>query len=67
LNPAWVQQVVIGLARESSTQRLDVLKMQPSFFNRLRFNTSWARELFSRELVAAKVAEAEALLRLLEG
>jgi hypothetical protein len=67
LNPVWVQQVVIGLARESSAQPLDVLKMQPSFFDRLRFNTSWARELFSCELVAAKVAEAEALLRLLEG
>jgi hypothetical protein len=67
LNPVWVQQVVIGLAREWRAEPLDVLKMQPSFFDRLRFNTSWARELFSRELVAAKVAEAEALLRLLEG
>ena len=67
LNPVWVQQVVIGLAREWRAQPLDVLKMQPSFFDGLRFNTSWAQELFSRELVAAKVAEAEALLRLLEG
>jgi hypothetical protein len=43
------------------------LKMQPSFFDQLRFNTSWAHELFSRDLVLAKVAEAEALLQLLEG
>jgi hypothetical protein len=66
LNPVWVQQVVIGLAREWRSKPLDVLKMQPSFFGRLRFNTSWALELFSRELVEAKVAEAEALIRLLE-
>jgi hypothetical protein len=66
LSPVWVQQVVIGLAREWRAQPLGVLKMQPSFFDRLRFNTSWARELFSRELVEAKIAEAEALIRLLE-
>jgi hypothetical protein len=58
--------VVIGLAAEWRAQPLDVLKMQPSFFDRLRFSTSWARELFSPGLVLAKVAEAEALLRLLE-
>jgi hypothetical protein len=67
LNPVWLQQVVIGLAAEWRTQPLDVLKMQPSFFDQLRFNTSWAHELFSRDLVLAKVAEAEALLQLLEG
>lgn len=66
LNPVWVQQIVIGLAQEWGSTPLDVLKMQPSFFHRLRFNTSWALEVFPRGLVEAKVAEAEALLRLLK-
>jgi HD domain len=65
LSPAWLQQIVIGLARELGLKPIDMLKAQPSFLAGLRFNTQWARELFPAELVASKIAEAEALLRLL--
>jgi hypothetical protein len=65
LSPAWIQQVVVGLARELGLKPHDMLKAQPAFLAALRFNTQWARELFPRELIDTKIAEAEALLRLL--
>jgi 3'5'-cyclic nucleotide phosphodiesterase len=63
---AWLQQVVIGLAHEWGVQPIEVLRMQKSFLGSLAFRTGWARELFPAELVAAKIEEAEQLLRLLE-
>jgi hypothetical protein len=65
LNPAWIQQVVIGLAEEAKLYPLDVLKAQRSFLGALHLNTEWARELFPPHLVDAKIAEAESLVRLL--
>jgi hypothetical protein len=65
LNPAWIQQVVFGLAEEGELYPLDVLKAQRSFLGALRFNTEWARELFPPNLIEAKIAEAESLVRLL--
>jgi len=67
LSPIWIQQVVIGLAREQRVSPLDILKMQPAFLAALSFNTEWARERFPARLVAAKIAEAERLLALLAG
>src|SRR5215469_15406959 len=46
LSPAWIQQVVIGLAQEWRVQPLDVLKSQASFLAGLSFNTRWARDMF---------------------
>jgi HD domain len=66
LNPAWLQQVVMGLAQEWATAPLEVLRLQPSFLEALPFNTPWARELFPREIVEAKIKEAKQLLLLLE-
>ena len=66
LSPAWIQQVVIGLAQEWEVQPLDVLRSQASFLAGLSFNTRWARQLFPRELIHAKTEEAERLLRLLQ-
>jgi hypothetical protein len=66
LSPVWIQQVVIGLAQEWEVTPLEVLRAQRSFLGRLSFNTQWAREWFPQELVAAKIAEAEKLLRLLQ-
>jgi hypothetical protein len=65
LNPAWIQQVVFGLAEEGELYPLDVLKAQRSFLSALRFNTEWARKLFPPNLIEAKIAEAESLVRLL--
>ena len=66
LSPVWIQQVVIGLAQEWRVQPLDVLKSQGSFLASFSFNTRWARHMFPRELVQAKIDEVEQLLRLLE-
>jgi hypothetical protein len=61
LSPVWIQQVVIGLARERRVSPLEILKMQPAFLAALSFNTEWARERFPARLVAAKIAETERL------
>jgi 3'5'-cyclic nucleotide phosphodiesterase family protein len=66
LSPVWIQQVVIGLARESGVSPLAMLKAQSSFLTSLRFKTPWAQQLFPQELVDAKIAEAEQLRQLLE-
>ena len=66
LSPVWIQQVVIGLAREAGVSPLEMLKAQSSFLTSLRFNTRWAQQLFPQELIDAKIAEAEQLRRLLE-
>jgi 3'5'-cyclic nucleotide phosphodiesterase len=67
LSPIWIQQVVIGLARERRVSPLEILKTQPAFLAALSFNTEWARERFPARLVAAKITEAERLLALLAG
>jgi hypothetical protein len=67
LDSAWIQQVVIGLAEEAEIAPLDMLRAQRSFLGALHFNTDWARQLFPPHLVAAKIEEAEALTRLLDG
>jgi hypothetical protein len=66
LSPAWIQQVVIGLAQEWRAKALDVLRLQAGFLRKLPFNTEWAGRLFPPELVQAKIEEAEKLLRFLE-
>src|SRR5712671_5146112 len=43
LSPAWIQQVVIGLAQESEVEPLDVLRAQGAFLAGLSFHTRWAR------------------------
>jgi len=66
LSPVWIQQIVIGLAQEWGAQPIAVLKSQVPFLSNLRFNTEWARRLFPPQLLAAKIREAQELLRLLE-
>jgi hypothetical protein len=66
LNPAWIQQVVFGLAQEWEVSPLEVLKGQGSFLACLSFSTCWAEQLFPPELIQTKVEEVEQLLRLLD-
>src|ERR1700724_4580418 len=40
LSPVWIQQVVIGLAREAGVNPLAMLEAQSSFLATLRFNVS---------------------------
>jgi hypothetical protein len=67
LSPVWIQQVVIGLAREWRVKPIEVLRAQPTFLAAIQFNTEWARQLFPQNVVAEKINEARELLRLLEG
>jgi hypothetical protein len=66
LSPAWIQQVVIGLAQEWGVPPFEVLNGQASFLAALSFNTRWARELFPQSCIRAKTEEADQLLRLLQ-
>ena len=65
LSSVWIQQVVIGLARERRVSPLEVLQQQPGFLSTLSFNTERARERFPPHAVAEKIREAERLLALL--
>jgi hypothetical protein len=66
LSPAWIQQIVIGLAQEAGLAPLEMLRSQRSFLGALRFNTEWARNEFPPDLIAAKIEEVEALVQLLD-
>jgi HD domain len=66
LSTAWIQQVVIGLAEERGSKPIEVLRAQASFLRALSFHTRWARHIFPQELIEAKIAEAEKLVRLLD-
>ena len=66
LAPVWIQQVVIGLAKEWRTDPIAVLRAQAPFFTNLHFNTQWARQRFPQEIIEAKIEETRDLLRLLE-
>jgi hypothetical protein len=66
LSPAWIQQVIIGLAAEWGVHPIEVLRAQASFLAGLSFDTRWARQLFPQELIQAKIEKFEQLLRLLE-
>jgi hypothetical protein len=49
LSPAWIQQVVFGLAQEWEVSPLEVLKGQGSFLAGLSFSTCWAQQLFPQD------------------
>lgn len=66
LTVAWIQQVIIGLATEWGKPPLEVLKSQKGFHRSLKLVTDWAASFFPARLIEAKIAEAEALLALLE-
>ena len=67
LSVAWIQQVVFGLAMEWGKSPLEVLKLQGKFHGSLEFRTEWARNMFPRRMVEAKIIEAQALVDLLNG
>ena len=65
-SPAWVQQVVFGLAAEWNKSPIDVLRAQGPFCRTLKFYTEWGQQTFSKAEIEAKLAEAMELLVLLE-
>lgn len=65
LNPAWLQQVVLGLAKEWQKQPIEVLAMQGPFHRSFKFHTEWSQKLFPQEAVNEKIEEAKELIDLL--
>ena len=66
LSPAWIQQVVFGLAAEWQKKPIEVLKAQGAFHKNLKLHTEWARQMFSQTDIDKKIIEAKELLDLLE-
>jgi len=66
LSPAWIQQIVIGLAEERGVKPIEILRAQTSFLGALSFHTEWAHQMFPQELIKTKIEEAEKLVRILE-
>jgi hypothetical protein len=60
------KRYLTGLAKEAGLAPLEMLRSQRSFLGALRFNTEWACKQFPPDLIAAKIKEVEALVRLLD-
>jgi hypothetical protein len=65
LSDAWIQQVIFGLAAEQRKTPIEVLASQVDFLTNLRFHTDWAREMFPRSAIDAKIEEVQDLLSIL--
>jgi hypothetical protein len=65
LNPAWIQQVILGLSTEWNKKPVEVLAMQPAFLRSIKFQSEWAKKRFSPEMIEEKAQEAEHLLEIL--
>jgi hypothetical protein len=66
LNPAWLQQVVFGLAVERGERPIETLRLQKTFLSSFKPLTEWGRTMFPQEVIKAKIAEAAELLGILE-
>jgi hypothetical protein len=64
-NPAWVQQIVFGLAREKGISPHEMLEGQEKFLKSLHFETEWARQKFPRCVIDAKIEEIRGYLDVL--
>jgi hypothetical protein len=65
LDPAWLQQVILGLGAEWGNTPLDVLKVQEPFLSGMHYLTDWAKQRFPKQVVNAKIEEARGLLAIL--
>jgi hypothetical protein len=66
LNPAWIQQVVFGLASEWGNTPTEVFSAQEDFIlNSLRFATEWAHARFPQEVIAKKLEEVRLFMDIL--
>ncbi len=66
LSGVWMQQILFGLSQEMNLTPLEMLRTQEAFLNGLKFNTLWAQEKFSPEVVQSKIAEVKGLLEIME-
>lgn len=63
---AWLQQILIGLAKEWGKTPIEVLRMQEPFLSNLKFHTEWGHAMFPQILFTQKIEEIRALLTILE-
>ena len=66
LDPAWIQEVVFGLAKERGMEPIEVLREQIGFLAKLEFGSEWAEQMFPEEAINDKMNEARELLDILE-
>ncbi len=66
LDPAWIQQVVFGLAAEWKKAPFDVLSIEGPFHKNLKFHTRWARSRFTPTDLEKKIQEIQELTELLK-
>lgn len=65
-SPAWIQQVIYGLAAEWRISPFEVLKIQERFLQNLAFHTSWAEQKYPRMVIERKILEAARYIRIIE-
>jgi hypothetical protein len=65
LDPAWLQQVIFGLAAEWKRSPIDVLQGQVKFTESINFCTAWAQSLWPKKEIEDKIAEISRLLQIL--
>jgi len=63
--PAWIQQVVFGLASEWNEEPVNILAKQKPFLETISPVTEWGRKMFPQADIDEKIAEAQELLQLL--
>jgi hypothetical protein len=61
---AWVQQVIFGLANEMNLEPMQVFRMQESFLKNLQFNSTWAKNKFTQEMINEKIEESKLFIQL---
>ncbi len=61
---AWIETVIIGLAREWRRTPLEVLKGQVPFLRGLKFYTEWGQASFTQAAIDKKIVEVEGLIAL---
>ncbi len=66
LNPAWLQQVIFGLAQEWNKTPHEILKSQNAFHQNLNFYSEWGRNLWPKEEIEKKMDEVTNFLAILE-
>ncbi|HYD93322.1 MAG TPA: HD domain-containing protein [Candidatus Paceibacterota bacterium] len=66
LSYVWLQDVVFGLSAELNVTPLEMLKKEVVFMQNLSFLTEWAHKRYPQSAIDAKIAEAKALLDILE-
>ena len=66
LSPAWIQQVVFGLAAEWGKKPIEILRLQEPFLRSMSFHTEWGQKMFPAAAIGQKIEEAQALLALLD-